>query len=311
MIDSGWVSLLQVSNTDLKNIRWENNTIVQHAGSVNAGIMAVVYTACSSGMCGGSLVENTVFWTNNVWVFDGVRQQAADKNFVQTTNLILTKDPGFINYKGSQPSDYDLVAGSQLIDQGTPVDEVTLDFLNRTVPDSSGKPDIGAFEYNSKQVSTPPVYAGPIEPSHGNLIGKGGATGSGGATTKPGSGGNTTTTSKPGSGGSIVPVTGGAGEATPGTGGKTSGSGGIVGSGGVLGSGGATTPPVGSGGSKVASSGGAGSGGVPGSGGSTGTTTNGGSGCSCRVDQPSSGPGLWAGLLGFALFALRRRKPRH
>ena len=100
-IDSGWISLLQVSNQDLKNIKWENNTIVQHKGSVNAGIMAVVYTACSSGMCGGALLLNTVFWSNNLWVFDGVNQLAPDKNFVQTTNVITKTDPGFVNLKGT------------------------------------------------------------------------------------------------------------------------------------------------------------------------------------------------------------------
>jgi MYXO-CTERM domain-containing protein len=318
MIDSGWISLLQVSNTDLENIRWENNTIVQHAGSVNSGIMAIVYTSCSSGMCGGSLLPNTVYWTNNLWVFDGVRQVAPDKNFVQVTNLILTKDPGFINLKGTQPSDYDLVEGSQAIDQGTLLDEVKLDFLNRTVPDTaSGKADVGAFEYNSKQVSTPPTYTGPIEPSHGNLIGKGGASGSGGATSNPGAGGNTTTTTtgKPGAGGSIISATGGAGGAPTGTGGKV-GSGGSVGAGGASGSGGIP----GTGGSKVTASGGSGSGGAesggaPGSGGTTSTkpvtTTTSHSGCSCRLDRQGSGLGTWAGLIGFAfLLALRRRRPR-
>jgi hypothetical protein len=30
MMDSGWISLLQVNNTKLVNVRWENNTIVHH-----------------------------------------------------------------------------------------------------------------------------------------------------------------------------------------------------------------------------------------------------------------------------------------
>jgi len=313
MIDSGWISLLQVSNTDLKNIRWENNTIVQHKGSVNSGIMAIVYTACSSGMCGGSLLPDTVFWTNNVWVFDGVTQIQPDKNFVQATNFITKTDPGFINLQGTTAKDYDLLAkATDLIDKGTVLAEVTLDFLNRTVPDSaSGKPDIGAFEYNSKEVSTPPTYSGPMDPSHGNLIGKGGASGSGGA----GAGGATTTPAGTGGATSVPKGTGGSTTVPGGTGGATSGSGGKTGSGGVSGTGGGTTVlPVGTGGSSVASNGGSGSGGAQGTGGTTATTTQaqtaGKSGCSCRLDQHDRGSGLWSGLVGFALLALRRRGRR-
>ena len=329
-IDSGWLSLLQVNNTDLVNIKWENNTIVQHAGSVNSGIMAIVFTATSSGMSGGALMPNTVFWTNNLWVFDGVNQMQPDKNFVQTTNLITKTDPGFANLKGQAAADYDLVAGSQAIDKGTLLADITLDFLNRTVPDSaSGKPDIGAFEYNSTQVSTPPIYTGPIDPSHGNTIGAGGTSGKGGAggTTAPaGTGGSTTaptgrggsTSAASGAGGAISGSggrTGSGNGGVSGTGGATSGSGGRTGSGsgGVSGSGGSTTnpPPAGTGGSSVVSSGGSGNGGAQGVGGTMDTTTNaqgtGKSGCSCRLGQQESGSGMWAGLVVFALLALRRR----
>jgi MYXO-CTERM domain-containing protein len=323
-IDSGWLSLLQVSNTDLKNIKWENNTIVQHKGSVNAGIMAVVYTACSSGMCGGSLQPNTVFWTNNLWVFDGVTQLSPDSNFVQTTNLITKTDPGFINLKGTTAADYDLIAGSAAIDNGTVLADITLDFLNRTSPDSaSGKQDIGAFEYNSTQVSPPPTYPGPIGGSHGNTIGQGGASGSGGVTSvTTGKGGATTVPISTGGTTQVTSAKGGAGGSgsttssttAKGTGGATSGSGGQTGKGsdGGLGSGGTTSSPTSTG--NVTSSGGAGSSGSYESGGSTGTppgaqSTN-SSGCSCRLDQQESGSSLWAGLLGFALLALRRRSRR-
>lgn len=333
IIDSGWLSLLQVNNTDLKNIRWENNTFVQHNGSVNQGIMAVVFTAVSSGMSGGALMPNTVYWTNNIFAFDGVSQMTPDKNFVQDNNIVTKTDPGFVNFHAAattaKATDYDLVAGSQAIDKATPLAEITLDFLNRPVPDpTSGKPDIGAFEYNSTQATTaPPTFPGTIGPSHGNLIGKGGASGrggaggttvpassSGGATGKPGTGGSTTTTTAGAGGAGGRSVTGGAGGVASGTGGKSGGTGGTVGAGGVSGSGGSTTTPptAGAGGSSVVSSVGSGSGGSRGSGGTTGTTTGtevtGKSGCSCRLDQPESGPSMmWAGLIGFALFALRRR----
>ena len=320
-IDSGWISLLQVSNTDLKNIRWENNTFVQHKGSVNSGIMAVVYTACSSGMCGGALQPNTVFWTNNLWVFDGVNQLAPDKNFVQQTNIITKTDPGFVNLQGMTAADYDLTAAATtVIDQGTLLADITLDFLNRTVPDSaSGKPDVGAFEYKSTQVSTPPVYTnGPISPSHGNLIGKGGASGSGGAgaggaTTKPaGTGGATTVPT--GAGGTTTTGKGGSTSVPTGTGGATPGSGGRTGSGGITGSGGTTTtPPAGSGGSSLISGSGGSGGGGAGSGGANGGSstkvTGANHGCSCTIGGPGTPGGallLLAVVLGLRL--LRRRR---
>jgi MYXO-CTERM domain-containing protein len=305
-IDSGWLSLLQVSNTDLKNIKWENNTIVQHKGSVNAGIMAIVYTACSSGMCGGSLLPNTVFWTNNLWVFDGVTQLQPDKNFVQVTNLITKTDPGFVNLKGMTATDYDLTAGSAAIDQGTLLSEITLDFLNRKVPDSGGRADVGAFEYNAGQsTSPPPTYQGPITPSHGNLIGQGGASGKGGAGGAMGSAGGTTT--KPAGGGGTTS------SMVPGTGGATSSMGGRIGSGANGGAGPASTqPPTGSGGRPVISSGGSAGGSAPGSGGSTATGSHvaGKNGCSCHLDRHESASGMWAGLVALSVFALRRRGHR-
>jgi hypothetical protein len=341
IIDSGWLSLLQVNNTDLKNIKWENNTLVQHNGSVNQGIIAVVFTATSSGMSGGALMPNTVYWTNNIFAFDGVSPMTPDKNFVQDNNIITKTDPGFVNFHAAattaKATDYDLVAGSQAIDKATSLAEITVDFLNRPVPDStSGKPDIGAFEYNSgPATSTPPTFPGPIDPSHGNQIGKGGASGRGGA-------GGTTTSGRGGAGGTTVPASGsggatgptagggsrtttttgsgggGAGNATggAGAGGKSGGAGGAaVGAGGTGGSAGGTTAPpsAGSGGSSAVGGSGSGIGGSQGSGGATGTTSEtqvtGKNGCSCRLDR-ESGSGLWPGLVGFALLALLRRARR-
>jgi hypothetical protein len=63
-IDSGWLHLLQVAITDIHNFKWENNTLVQHKGSLNAGILMVVYTAMASGMTGGQLYEDSIYWTN-------------------------------------------------------------------------------------------------------------------------------------------------------------------------------------------------------------------------------------------------------
>lgn len=40
-VDSGWLHLLQVSNTDMHNIRWEDNTLVQNKGALNQGILMI------------------------------------------------------------------------------------------------------------------------------------------------------------------------------------------------------------------------------------------------------------------------------
>jgi hypothetical protein len=197
MIDSGWISLLQVNNTDLKNIRWENNTIVHHKGSMNAGMMAVVYTGTSSGTSGGALAPDSVFWTNNLWVFEsGVMFLEPDKNFVQDGNLIikdsLKQDPGFVNLAGTtNPADFDLIAASPAIDYTkTALTETSLDFLNRASPDpTSGRQDAGAFEYNS------------IIGNSGGNSNIGGSTGAGGSTMR-------TTASGAPTGGTTVAVSG-------------------------------------------------------------------------------------------------------
>lgn len=300
IIDSGWLSLLQVNNTNLKNIKWENNTLVQHAGSVNQGIVAVVFTATSSGMSGGSLLPNTVYWTNNIFAFDGVSPLTPDKSFVQTNTIFTKTDPGFVNFHAAAttavPGDYDLVAGSQAIDKGTALEEITLDFLNRPVPDAkSGKPDIGAFEYGSTATTTPPpTFPGPINPSHGNLIGKGGASGSGGVGGAAGKGGAGAPTSPPlGSGGA---------SAKPGAGGNattsTSGGGGA----------GASSTSDGAGGAASGSGGAWG----PGSGGATRAPSQAGKrGCSCRLETSESGSGLpWVCLSGVVWIALGRKVRR-
>jgi len=177
-IDSGWLHLLQVANTDMHNIRWENNTLVQRKGSINAGMLMVVYTATASGMTGGQLYEDSIYWTNNLIVGDGVNLMNPDSRVIQTTNLIIKdaskQDPGFVNLKGVTAADFDLLPTSPAVNAGTPLPSRTLDFANRAIPDSaSGLPDIGAFEHDSTVVTPPPVTNG----------------GAGGAAGAPGSGG--------------------------------------------------------------------------------------------------------------------------
>jgi hypothetical protein len=155
-IDSAWMGFLQVNNTDFENIHYFNNTSIQHESSLNAGLLWLIYTDTSSGRTGGALVPGTVFLTNNLFVFDGVSTlgDPVDDAFTQTTNLIIYTDeqtPGFVNIDGWDALDYDLTASSPARDAGTLITGGALDFLNRTIPDSGGTADIGAFEFGSSQ----------------------------------------------------------------------------------------------------------------------------------------------------------------
>ena len=158
MIDSGWMMLLQVNETTLENISWTNNTAVHHAAPANDTItpsITMIYQA--------EVTPGTVFFSNNLVVFEAANSFMAtvDGNIDQSNSLVLTGvDPGFVNMAGKTAEDFDLVAGSQAIDGGT-VTAYTLDYLNRTVPDSGGIPDIGAFEFGSAVGAERPDVAAP------------------------------------------------------------------------------------------------------------------------------------------------------
>jgi hypothetical protein len=173
-IDSGWLMLLQVNNTNLSNIKWENNTVVQHSGSTNAGMLTTIFTGTSSGQTGGSLAAGAVSLTNNLVIFDGVRVfgTAIDANITQTTNLIVdtaSQDPGVVNVKGTTAEDFDLTSSSPAVNAGTTISNLTADYLDRVVPDPSGKTDIGAFEYGSTSTGSGghPAWGGSSNSSGG------------------------------------------------------------------------------------------------------------------------------------------------
>jgi hypothetical protein len=172
IVDSGWMGLLQVNNTDLENIHFYSNTLIQHRGSLNQGILWIIFTAESSGVEGGELVPGTVHLTNNMFVLDGVTTgpQPINPAFVQNNNLVFSysrpEDPvGFANIAGTAAQDFDLIDPySPAVDAGAGVAGNTLDFFNRVRPNGS-TPDIGALEFDSVQkeciprfpaVSTPP-----------------------------------------------------------------------------------------------------------------------------------------------------------
>jgi MYXO-CTERM domain-containing protein len=345
MVDSGWISLLQVNNTKLTNVRWENNTIVHHdVGSTTAAdgtkvnlndfgsssIQAIAFNATSSGVTGGGEISpGDIYWTNNLWYFDpkvkpynliDVTHRGSDTllaNITVAGDVVVTTDPGFKDITSkSDPAAYDLVVGSIAIDKGvtdTSITQfVTTDFLGRARP-AGGVYDLGAFEFGATSTA--------------GAVGSGGVTGAGGATgtTSSGGAGSSSVTAKGGVSGTLVPSrTGGAAGASTvpmGAGGST-GAGGSSGSAGGRGMGGSTTAssnPKGTGGSSLVTSTPLGSGGAPvGAGGDSGTggvgsdtsgpAGSGKSGCSCEIGAGGGLSPLWLGLLGFGLLALRRRR---
>jgi len=152
-IDGGWMSLLQVNNTEMSNVQFVHNTIVHHSDGYNAGMVITVFDGFSSGTTGGTLDPGEVSWTNNLIIFNGPRAlgDVFPAAVAQAGNLVINtsnQDPGVVNVAGSTAEDFDLVAGSPAIDAGQ-VTRYALDYLNRTVPDPGGLPDVGAFEFNS------------------------------------------------------------------------------------------------------------------------------------------------------------------
>lgn len=169
IVDSAWMGLLQVNNTDLENIHFYNNTLIQHRDSLNEGILWIIFTSESSGMEGGALVPGTVHLTNNLYVLDGVVPwgELIDPAFVTSNNIVASymgpADPnyvdlGFADIAGTEPSDFDLVdPDSPAVDAGASISFNTLDYFNRTRP-SGNAPDIGALEFGSSQVECVPRF---------------------------------------------------------------------------------------------------------------------------------------------------------
>jgi MYXO-CTERM domain-containing protein len=333
MIDSGWISLLQINNTKLSNVRWENNTIVHHdlgkdtdGTNLNdfqsSSIVAIPFNDTSSGVTGGGEIsQGDIYWTNNVWYFDPkvkpYSSTAADplsvgsdqflKNVVQQNNLVFTTDPGFVSLSGTtNGSDFDLVKGSPLIDKGANLAEITSDFLDRPAPVGPSL-DVGAFEYPGSSAAGGASGAGgtSARPT-GGASATGGATANGvGGTSAAGASGT-----KP-AGGAPATATGGsssAGGTTVSNPGGRSNTGGVVGTGGVVPSATGGSSPLGTGGASstmVATSA---------TGGASTTSPSGGEkrgvgSCSCRVPGQSndSNPVSWIALLMFA-WAFRRRR---
>jgi MYXO-CTERM domain-containing protein len=293
MIDSGWISLLQVNNTRLTNVRWENNTIVHHdMGSTTAvdgtainlndygssAIQAIAFNSTSSGVTGGGVIEaGDIFWTNNLWYFDSKVKpynlidpthrgsDALLANITVTGDVVVTTDPGFRDITNRvDPNAFDLLStASVAIDKGVSnadiTADITTDFLGRARPVGAAV-DLGAFEYDASAGGAPAL-----------------TTAAGGSTWNPTTGTSTTGGTK---------ATGGTASAAAGA--TPSGTGGVKAIGGTSGKAvaGGSTKAVG--GSSGAATGGTSS--VASSVGGKATSTTGGASTSSSEPQGGQGP---------------------
>lgn len=136
-VDSSWAMLLQLAETTLASLRFENNTFAYHEVLSSLGL---IY--------GGELTPDTVFFTNNLVLLTDSLVTPLDPAITVSNTLILEYDPGVVNRAGVSATGFDLLAGSEAVNQGIILDHA-LDFLNRPVPDASGLTDVGAFEFQT------------------------------------------------------------------------------------------------------------------------------------------------------------------
>jgi MYXO-CTERM domain-containing protein len=244
-VDSGWLFLIQVNNTTLSNVRWENNTVVYHKSSSTtyAPTVSMIYngtgTSGSGNAVTGTVAPNTLFFDNNLVLFDGFSSPSTlDSNIVKSNNLITTTTAGVvksIGVAGTTPAatDFDLVSGSPAIDGGKAIATITSDYLNRAVPNGTAA-DIGAFEFNaslasgqSAPVATMDIVLGKAGSCASSATGGASSTstGSGGTSTNSSTCGTATSTSAGGTNNTTTAVTGGqtsTNSTNPGNGGQTS-----------------------------------------------------------------------------------------
>jgi hypothetical protein len=166
------MGLLQVNNTDLNNVHFYNNTLIQRPGSLNAGLLWIIFTDTSSGMEGGELVPGTVHLTNNLFLLHGVTPwnpwgRLIDPAFDARKNIVLNysspQDPrymdlGFANIEGTTLRDFDLAnANSPAVDAGAEITGNDMDYFNRARPVGNA-PDIGAMEFGASQTECIPRF---------------------------------------------------------------------------------------------------------------------------------------------------------
>jgi hypothetical protein len=134
MIDSAWMILAQVNNTSFVNMKWENNTVVQHraaGATADQGMLMEMWNGVSSGVSGGATPANQIFLTNNLMIMNGVNDfydfnaQCCANNssltsntpMVMTSNIFLnnsTFDPGFLKLGDGDPGFVNTSDGTQI-----------------------------------------------------------------------------------------------------------------------------------------------------------------------------------------------------
>jgi MYXO-CTERM domain-containing protein len=223
VVDSGWIGLLQINNTRLTNIRWENNTIIHHflptvEGKDASGntvqidmndyassyIQVIPFNSTSSGVTGGGVLEQgDVYWTNNLWYIDPAIKNfsATDathastdqfvKNIVISGDKVFREDPGFVDVTSqTDPAAYDLKSGSGAIDVGVSDSNITTDvptdFVERARPIGNAY-DLGAFEFGASNSGAKTIgIISSCGSSTGGAAPAGGAPATGGISTAGG-----------------------------------------------------------------------------------------------------------------------------
>ncbi len=152
IIDNDWLTFLDLWVTEsvvtasVSEIQFYNNTFAQRAASTHRGRLVLggpMYEIMEDGAY--SLVNNLFVHDGFLDGFDTMIPEA----FVQQSNLLFGEETSFpvvANLYGDRFEDFELTANSPAVNTGTLIPNNTLDFMNRTVPDPSGRPDIGAFE---------------------------------------------------------------------------------------------------------------------------------------------------------------------
>jgi hypothetical protein len=160
VIDSAWMGFVEVGYTSIDDLRFYNNTMVQHQATAEAGYVWMVKPALFDGIGPMTLSPGSVSLTNELYILDNVgfkNNPPINVDIVQ--NNVLLSQPGTVGYQdtgvanlgGVAPWDFDLVRpGGAAVDGGTDIPSGDLDFFNRTRKVGTAV-DIGAFEYGAGQ----------------------------------------------------------------------------------------------------------------------------------------------------------------
>ena len=170
IVDSKWMFLLQTNNTVFEGIRYEHNTVVYTAASLEgisgAMMLGTFFGDGADALSAGAvtLQNNIIAYPSGTTVFGGGFNGANSTALVLVNNLfspsdfslgsgvnadasnLMAADPGFVDVAAL---DFHLTDGSPAIDAAVDLG-YGLDFDNQIIP-AGNAPDIGAYEYGSVQ----------------------------------------------------------------------------------------------------------------------------------------------------------------